>query len=133
MEGKMPKFEFIFNTESDDNIVELVEQGIVDYDFWGSLDIQIDGQSFFKNFRLDYYEKYYEGTSCISNEGITLPVFPMLEAIIRGTSSLAKEKMVVIEEYTGQINKSIVCFSEGKEESIIFAVRQEKLTSEEHT
>jgi hypothetical protein len=125
MEDSMSKVEFIFKTEPDGNIVEMVEQGTIDYDFWGRLDIQIDGQSFFKNFRTEYYDKYYEGTSTISNQGITMPVFPMLEAIVKATSTLTKEKVVVIKEYTGQIGKSIVCLSEGQGESVVFAIRKE--------
>ncbi|MDQ0874262.1 hypothetical protein QFZ77_002921 [Paenibacillus sp. V4I3] len=120
----MARFEVVFKTEPTENIVEIVKEGHIDFDFWGKLDIQIDGQSFFINFRSEYYDKYYEGTSSISNQGISTPVFPMLEAFIKGIVNLKKEKEVVIEEYTGQISKSLVCVDYGNGENIIFAVRE---------
>jgi hypothetical protein len=111
-------------------IIELFEKGYIDYDFWGTLDILIDGQSFFHKFKLNNYDKYYEGTSSISNKGITTPIFPMLEAILKAIVNLNGEnETVVIEEYTGQISKSIV-LAESDDNKIIIAIRDGFISNE---
>jgi hypothetical protein len=56
----------------------------------------------------------------IADQGISTPVFPMLEAIIKEIDNLKKEKEVVIEEYTQQISKSLVWVNYGNNHNISF-------------
>jgi hypothetical protein len=50
----MSKLKFFFRTEPDEVLPKLFEDGLFDIDFWCRLDIQINGQSFFKNFSPSY-------------------------------------------------------------------------------
>ncbi|WP_053368026.1 hypothetical protein [Bacillus sp. FJAT-27245] len=129
----MAKFEITFRTEPDENLVEIFKDEYQEYDFWGEMDIIIDGKSFFKSCRPSFYEKYYEMTSTISDRGITVPVFPMIEAILEGIDKIRAEgKTVIIEEYTGQIGKSMVWDLDVQEGKLVIAI-MDCFFDEEHT
>ncbi|WP_059174041.1 hypothetical protein [Bacillus sp. FJAT-27445] len=119
----MAKFEIVFTTEPEENLVEIFENEYEEYDFWGFMDILVDGESFFKSFRPSFYEKYYEGTSTISERGIAVPVFPMIEAILEGVDKIrAEDKTVIITEHTWQSSKSIVMDLDIQEGKLVIAI-----------
>lgn len=122
----MNKFQIVFNNQITENY--LLEDYIL-YDIWSTLDIKIDGISFFEKFKEEYYIEtgdYIEGKmtgSSISSEGITVPTLPTIESIIDGLLKIDKKKEMVIEDFTGQSSKQIVCKLQGNE--ILFAIKQE--------
>jgi hypothetical protein len=103
----MSSFELVFKPEAECNIVNCFKEGDVDYSYWGRIDILINGESFFRNY---------------TYKVLSTPLIPMIEAITEALSILKNERMAIIEESTGQINKTIVCVLDDKGENVIIAL-----------
>ncbi|MBM6619197.1 hypothetical protein [Bacillus suaedaesalsae] len=117
----MSKFKFVFRIEDNCNVLEVFKEKLEEYHIWGLLNILVDNVSYFQNLKTSYINEFYRGTSSISQEGITVPIFPFVEAILDSIDQINNgAKKVIISEHTGQISKSIVC--EINSETIKFAI-----------
>lgn len=109
----MSIFTLLFKTETDNDIIEFFRDGSIDYDFWGKLDIYVRGKSFFDNFHSTYYGEDNDKTICftnssISKDGVTFPIFPLLNSILDASRILESEKQACFEDYTGQVGKKVI-------------------------
>ncbi|SMQ80844.1 hypothetical protein SAMN05444673_4001 [Bacillus sp. OV166] len=94
----MTKLEFIFHTEPDEVLPELFEGDLVDIDFWCRLDININGQSFFRNFSPSYYSESWFTDSYINTNGIGVPVFPFIHSLLAASKMLKVNKKYFLED-----------------------------------
>lgn len=121
----MTKLEFKFDTEPDNKLIKFFEEDTVDFDFWCSLDLFIDGKSFFKNFQPDYYSgDDHRGFNEYSTDqrGFSAPVFPFIHSILEAPEKLINQKQVIIEDEMGQSSIEIFATLEDSG-TVILAVR----------
>lgn len=113
----MKKFQLSFITEQCDNIQKSLESGEIYYTFWGILDILVEGQSFFKDFRSEYQSMM--GSSSISEKGLTVPVYSFINQISETTQKLKQTKRIIVSD--DQIDKLLIFNFDG--DFVYFAIK----------
>lgn len=113
----MQEFEILFQAEEYEEFIKGIESGGIYYDYWGILDILINGRSFFQNLTTNTIIGL--GTSSISSQGLTVPIYSIIEQLAVASQKLEQDNIVIITD--DQIDKAIV-FSLNSISSVAVAI-----------
>lgn len=108
---------FIFNPEYYDRLESDFSNRMVDFDFWGILNIMVDGGPFFEKYNFQVNNGPL-GSSSMSKKGITVPMYIFLEELSKVPQKLRENGTFIVEN--DQISKAIIfCL---RNDSVTFAI-----------